>query len=317
MNKNLRLSIGAALGAAAALALSSCAYDPYYSSTTVGGSYSSGGGYGDGYGYGGSSFSTSLFVSTGNPQWGYDPYTYSYYDYRRRAYYDPYLYGYYPVGYRPPVVYGVPHPHGWRPGRSSIAPPSRVTNVTVVNYRNRESAYQNTRYDWAPRVRQTSVSSGRGQAQGSSWDYQDTRQSGGTRYDSGSRYSAPSRSEAAPSRYQAAPSRQNVRPDNRRPELREQQQAPARPQTPARSANRFISTPSLEQAPRQEAPRQVTRQDPRQAAQAVRQIEIRRQADPRAQGASRRQDSGRRQDADRGSSRGEAREEPGRERGRR
>ena len=74
------------LAGIAALAVSSCAYDPYYSGGT---SYS--GGYGSGYGYGGSNFSTSFFVSTGSPRWGYDPYAGAYYDYTRRCYYDPYL----------------------------------------------------------------------------------------------------------------------------------------------------------------------------------------------------------------------------------
>lgn len=148
MKKTLRNRAIAAAGAVAALVFSSCTYDPYYSS--VGGSYSSG--YGDGYGYGGSNFSTSLFVSTGNPRWGYDPHCYSYYDYQRRCYYDPYLNGYYPVGYRPPVVYGVPHPYGY--SRGYCPPPRYYSNVTVVNYRNREAAYRNTNYDWARQVRQ-------------------------------------------------------------------------------------------------------------------------------------------------------------------
>jgi hypothetical protein len=148
MKKTLRNRAIAAAGAVAALVLSSCVYDPYYSS--AGGSYSSG--YGDGYGYGGSNFSTSLFVSTGNSRWGYDPHCYSYYDYNRRCYYDPYLNGYYPVGYRPPVVYGVPHPHGY--GGGYCPPPRYYSNVTVVNYRNREAAYRNTNYGWANQVRQ-------------------------------------------------------------------------------------------------------------------------------------------------------------------
>ncbi len=140
------------MGITAAFAFSSCAYDPYYSS--VGGSYSSGysSGYGQGYGYGGSNFSTSLFVTTGDPRWGYDPGCHSYYDYRSRRYYDPYLYGYYPTGYRPVMVYGAPHPYGWRPGRSYCPPPRTVRNVTVVNYQNRESAYRNSDYSWAKKV---------------------------------------------------------------------------------------------------------------------------------------------------------------------
>jgi hypothetical protein len=142
--------------AAVPLAFSSCTYDPYHSS--VSGYYSSG--FGDGYGYGGSNFSTSLFVSTGDARWGYDPYSYCYYDYRSRRYYDPYLYGYYPIGYRPYAVRGVPHPHGWRPGQGHCPPPRTVRNVTVVNYRDRESSYRNTDYSWARQVRQKPINQG-------------------------------------------------------------------------------------------------------------------------------------------------------------
>lgn len=158
MKKNLRLLMGGFV-AIAALALASCAYDPYYGGSA---SYSS---YGYGHGYGGSSFSTTTFVSTGDPRWGYDPYCRSYYDYNRRAYYDPYLYGYYPVGYRPPVIIGAPHPHGWRQGSRYCPPPRRVTNVTLVNYRNRESAYRNSNHSWARQVRQQQAPS-RGNFQG-------------------------------------------------------------------------------------------------------------------------------------------------------
>ncbi len=156
---------GATAGVLASLALSSCYYDPNYASTSVGATYSSGSGYGQGYGqgygYGGSGFSTSVFVSTGNPQWGYDPYCYSYYDYNRRAYYDPYLYGYYPVGYRPPVVYGVPHPYGWRRGSGYIRPPVRVNNGLVRNYQQRGDRYRGTSYGWAKQVRQQPAGQGR------------------------------------------------------------------------------------------------------------------------------------------------------------
>jgi hypothetical protein len=150
---------GAAAGVVASLVLSSCYYDPNYASTSVGASYSSG--YGQGYGYGGNSFSTSVLVNTGDPQWGYDPYCYSYYDYRRRAYYDPYLYGYYPVGYRPPVVYGVPHPYGWRQGSGYIRPPSRVNNGLVRDYQHRSDRYRGTSYGWAKQVRQQPAGRGR------------------------------------------------------------------------------------------------------------------------------------------------------------
>ncbi len=144
MKKNFGLWASATAGIVAVLILNSCAYDPNYSSTTVRSSYGSG--YGPGYGYGGDSFSTSVFVGTGNPRWGYDPNCYSYYDYNRRAYYDPYLNGYYPIGYRPPVVYGVSHPYGWHPGAGYCRPPSRVTNVTISNYGSREASYRSAGY---------------------------------------------------------------------------------------------------------------------------------------------------------------------------
>lgn len=130
----------------AALAVSSCAYDPYYTGT----SYSAG--YGHGYGYGSSSFSTSVFVSTGNPRWGYDPYAGCYYDYTRRAYYDPYLYGYYPIGYRPRYVVGSPHPGGWTRGRSYCPPPSRIRSHSLTNYSNRAQSYRSLGRDWSRNV---------------------------------------------------------------------------------------------------------------------------------------------------------------------
>ena len=158
----------------AALAVSSCAYDPYYS----GSSYSSGGGYGSGYGYGNSSFSTSFFVSTGNPRWGYDPYAGSYYDYNRRCYYDPHLSGYYPTGYRPRYVHGSPHPHGWRRGRSSIAPPSRIRSHNLTNYQDRTSRYRGLGRDWSRNVR--SAPSGRNQRPVQSWNQRPSSNQGGT-----------------------------------------------------------------------------------------------------------------------------------------
>lgn len=157
MKKKLRYLASAGAVVIAALAISSCAYDPYYGGgSSVSASYNtgSGGGYGDGYGYGSRGFSTSVFVSTGDPRWGYDPNRYSYYDYSRRSYYDPYLNGYYPLGYLPPIVYGVPHPYGWRPGGGYCPPPRRVNNYTVSNYRDRAGAYRNSSYGWARQVRQ-------------------------------------------------------------------------------------------------------------------------------------------------------------------
>jgi hypothetical protein len=142
MNEKIRGWVASVLAPLGALALNSCTYDPNYS--YQGSSYSTG--YGDGYGYGGRAFTTSVFVGTGDPRWGYDPYCHSYFDYRRRAYYDPYLNGYYPVGYRPQAIYGVAHPYGWNPGSGYCRPPSRVTNVTISSSHNRESAYRNSGY---------------------------------------------------------------------------------------------------------------------------------------------------------------------------
>ncbi len=161
--RKILLPWAADITAVISLVSSSCTYDPYYSSA--------GGYYGEGYGYGGSSFSTSLFVTTGDPRWGYDPYTYCYYDYRSRRYYDPYLYGYYPVGYRPYAVYGVPHPYGWRQGHGHCPPPRTVRNVTVVNYRDRESAYRNSNYSWARHVRQRESQDSYRQHDGGKPDY--------------------------------------------------------------------------------------------------------------------------------------------------
>lgn len=193
MKNNLRYWAGAAAATLFALGISSCAYDPYYSSASVGEPYRSGygGSYGDGYGYGGSSFSTSLFVGTGNDRWGYDPDTYSYYDYHRHAYYDPYLNGYYPVGYRPQVVYGVPHPYGWHPGGGYIRPPGRVYDSYLGNYREREYSYRNSRYDWARQVRRGPVERGRAvDSHSSRYPYdRGGSQSSNARYNSGSRSS--------------------------------------------------------------------------------------------------------------------------------
>lgn len=129
-----------------ALAFTSCAYDPYYSSSSYGG-------YGDGYGYGGSGFSTSYFVSTGSSRWAYDPYAGAYYDHSRRCYYDPYLNGYYPVGYRPRYVYGSPHPHGWSRGNNYCPPPSNVHHNTLTNYHDRSERYRSLGRSWSNNVR--------------------------------------------------------------------------------------------------------------------------------------------------------------------
>ena len=90
MRKHLSLSTAIALGTLALFGLSSC--DPYYYQGSVGGSYNYGNypsgyasGYGAGWGYGNPTFTTSFFVSTGSPYWGYDPYCRAYYNYSRRC----------------------------------------------------------------------------------------------------------------------------------------------------------------------------------------------------------------------------------------
>lgn len=275
MKKNLRLWLVSAVGAVASIAFTSCAYDPYYSS--VGGSYSSGsayGGYGDGYGYGSSSFNTSVFISTGSPQWGYDPYSYCYYDYNRRAYYDPYLYGYYPVGYRPPVVYGVPHPYGWRPGRGYISPPSRVYYGTVSNYRDRESAYRNTNYDWAKQVRQRPVEQGRVQDSRPSKTSQYQRSDSDYR-NSSSRVSA-SRQEIRPSAQPGSRQQSQSRYPSPVTTSRPQGSTAQRPQlgVPRESrsqASRAPSPPKMQSQSRGESqsrPQPQSRPEPRGRAQS-------------------------------------------------
>lgn len=123
--------------------LASCYYDPY-AYNPYPGSYS--GGYSGGY-------SGSVFVSTGDARWGYDPYRYCYYDYYRRCYYDPYLCGYYPVGCVPTPVYGCPHPSGWRPGHGHCPPPGNINERWIDRYHDRVAAIQATNYAWASKVR--------------------------------------------------------------------------------------------------------------------------------------------------------------------
>lgn len=155
MKTLLRRWTVAVSAAVAALFTTSCYYDGYYG----GGGYAEAGysvpanysyGFGAGYGYGHPRFSTSFFVSTGDPRWGYDPYSYSYFDYHSHRYYDPYLHGYYPLGYRPSIVYGVPHVHGYR--RGYAPPPRHIRNNIVVGYRDRAGAYRRSNYDWRDRV---------------------------------------------------------------------------------------------------------------------------------------------------------------------
>jgi hypothetical protein len=144
-----RVFLIATAAVVSAVAIPSCAYQPYYSEP----SYSSG----YGYGYGSRNFTTIHFVRTSSPRWGYDPYARCYYDYSRRCYYDPYLNGYYPAGYRPAYVYGAPHPHGWRTGHNYIAPPSRIHDHRLDNYQNRSERYRSLNTDWSRNVQNTSA----------------------------------------------------------------------------------------------------------------------------------------------------------------
>ncbi|MFM2170995.1 MAG: hypothetical protein RI957_1224 [Verrucomicrobiota bacterium] len=134
---------------------SSCYYDPfYYGATTTSYGVSS---YGSGY-------STSFFVSTGDPRWAYDPYRYCYYDRYRSCYYDPFLYGYYPVGYCPIPVRGCPHPYNWS-GTGYCPPPRTIRNTTLSRYDNRISNYQAADYHWARKVSSAGSSSWMGSSE--------------------------------------------------------------------------------------------------------------------------------------------------------
>lgn len=129
--------------------LSSCAYDPYvYGPASPHTSVSSSVGYSSG-----GHVSSSLLIRTSSSRWGYDPHCHSYYDYTTRCYYDPWLHGYYPRGYRPPVIFGAPHPHGWRPGMAHCPPPGHVRNHRIVNYHQRQQHYRNLHHGWAKNVR--------------------------------------------------------------------------------------------------------------------------------------------------------------------
>ncbi len=203
MRTHLYLATVAALGALAPLGLTSC--DPYYYpdghySAGVSGSYGDypagyASGYGPGWGYGHSNFSTSFFVSTGNPLWGYDPYCRAYYNYSRRCYYDPYLHGYYPSGYRPPIINGVPHPHGYRKGH--CPPPGNIRNRTVPNYSHRTQNYAKLNHSWAGKVKKH--------------DYSRPPTTAG-RPSHGHGKVTPPRQNVQPPRKNVQPPRQNVQP---------------------------------------------------------------------------------------------------------
>lgn len=140
--------------AATTLALTSCYVDPYYGgSVGYSSSYAGGGGY-----------SSSVFVSTGDARWAYDPYRYCYYDRYRSSYYDPYLYGYYPVGYVPTPVRGCPHPGNWS-GSGYCPPPSNVKIRNLSRYDDRVSNYAAANYHWSRKVSSSGSSSWLNQSQ--------------------------------------------------------------------------------------------------------------------------------------------------------
>jgi hypothetical protein len=128
--------------AAASLGLltTSCYYDPYTSGSVSYGATS----YGSGY-------SSSVFVSTGDPRWAYDPYRYAYYCRYTSRYYDPYRYGFYPVGYCPVPVRGCPHPYNWS-GSGYCPPPRTIHSHTLTNCDNRVNYYRSANHAWSRHV---------------------------------------------------------------------------------------------------------------------------------------------------------------------
>ena len=138
-----RFLLRALAPASVALFLASCSYDPYaYGSGYYGGGYS-----------GTSSFYGSVFVSTSDPYWGYDPYRYCYYNYRRRCYYDPWLNWYYPSGYLPRPIAGCPHPYGWRPGHGVCPAPRNPSHRFHDGRTDRLVALRSSNHSWARNVR--------------------------------------------------------------------------------------------------------------------------------------------------------------------
>ena len=151
MTAKLRSSILLAIAASVGAFLCSCTYEPYgYGPTTSVGSsvrYSSNG-----------HVSSSVFIRTSSSRWGYDPHCRSYYDYTRQCYYDPWLRGYYPRGYRPPVIVGIPHPHGWRSGQRTCPPPVHVRSHTIRDHHRRYDHYRRLNHSWCRDLRTTSNS---------------------------------------------------------------------------------------------------------------------------------------------------------------
>jgi hypothetical protein len=137
----------ALLGMLTALISTSCVVNPYQTG------HIQSSGFGMGHGYGSRNFSSSVFVSTGNPRWAYDPYAGAYFDHSRRCYYDPHLCGYYPMGFRPSFVHGAPHPRGWRPGNSYCAPPNIIRSTTLSISHSRSRQYRSLGNHWSRNVR--------------------------------------------------------------------------------------------------------------------------------------------------------------------
>lgn len=189
--KNYLLLATAAIG----LVTTSCYYDPYTTGSVSYGASS----YGSGY-------SSSIFVSTGDPRWAYDPYRYSYYDRYSSRYYDPYLNGYYPVGYRPIPVRGCPHPYNWS-GSGYCPPPRSIRSHTLANCDNRVNYYRSANHTWSRNVSSAGSPSWMSSSERSRVHDQATRS--GSRSNFGSQYQAPPSSRSSRGSIISSPFRDN------------------------------------------------------------------------------------------------------------
>lgn len=152
------------------------------------------------FGYSRSKVNTSVFISTGDPRWGYDPYCYSYYDYNRRCYYDPYRNAYYPVGCRPTIRVGASHPHGWHPGRAICPPPRRVCDTYLSGYNDRHETNIHAGFSWSKHIH---LGSGRDRYS-DDWD-RPCGMGSHTNYRSHTKYRSHSDNHQRPIRQQPAP----------------------------------------------------------------------------------------------------------------
>lgn len=188
--KNYLMFAAAAIG----LVTTSCYYDPYTTGSVSYGASSYG-----------SVYSSSVFVSTGDPRWAYDPYRYSYYDRYSSRYYDPYRNGYYPVGYCPVPVRGCPHPYNWS-GSGYCPPPRSISSHTLSNCDNRVNYYRSANHSWSRNVSSSGAPSWMSSSERSRIHQQATQShnsrssswnQGGSRSSYGSSYQAPPSSRSS------------------------------------------------------------------------------------------------------------------------